>query len=242
MKIIPAIDLLNENVVRLTQGKYTESKIYSDDPSKVASNWISKGAELIHVVDLDGAKKGEPVNLKTVEEIIKNTNANIQLGGGIRNIDDVNKVLDIGVKRIVLGTSAVTDKTFAENCIKRYGNDKIIFSVDTRNEKVLTEGWELDSGVTLSEMIRNFTDIGLKTMIYTDVVKDGMLKGPNVESIELVLKSTDLEIIAAGGVATIEDIKQLKKLEKKGLWGVIVGKALYEVNFDLEEAIKIAEG
>ncbi len=241
MLIIPAIDLLDGKVVRLEQGDYQRVKVYSETPVEVAKAWKGKGAKLLHIVDLDGARDGKPKNLDSVEKIIKETSAEVELGGGIRDIETIEKVFTIGVSRAILGTAAICKRNFARKCITKYSGERIIFSLDARNKQVFSEGWGLDSGYALTDLIKEFEPMGPKRIIYTDITKDGMMCGPNIQGIKDVLKSTNLEVIASGGVSGIDDVKKLKTLEPKGLKGVIIGKALYEGKIDLEKAIEIGE-
>ncbi len=241
MLIIPAIDLLDGKVVRLEQGSYQRVKVYSENPIEVARRWKDKGASLIHIVDLDGARDGKPKNLESVEKIIKTIDIEVELGGGIRDFETIEKVFDIGVSKAVLGTAAITKRNFSRKCIAKYSGEKIIFSLDAKNKQVFSEGWGLDSGYALNDLIKEFEPMGLKRMIYTDIMKDGMMTGPNVQGIKDVLKATNLEVIASGGISGIDDIKRLKMLEGDGLKGVIIGKALYEGRIDLAQAIEKAE-
>jgi len=240
MLVIPAIDLLDGRVVRLEQGSYQKVKVYSESPVEAAKRWEECGAELIHVVDLDGARYGKPKNLKKVEEILNSIKIDIEFGGGIRNKDTVEEIFNIGISKIILGTAAINERHFAQGLIAKYGSDKIIFSLDARSNNVFTKGWELNSGYNLKDLLKIFELSGLKHIIYTDILKDGTLSGPNIEGIRKILNSTNLDLIASGGISSIDDIKMLKELEAEGLKGVIIGKALYEGKIDLKEAIQIA--
>ncbi len=241
MLIIPAIDLLDGKVVRLEQGNYQRVKVYSEDPIEIARRWKDKGAGLIHIVDLDGARDGKPKNLESVGEIIKTIGIDVELGGGIRNFETIEKVFDIGASKAVLGTAAIIKRNFSHKCITKYSGEKIIFSLDAKNKQVFSDGWGLDSGYVLNDLIKEFDSMGLKRIIYTDIMKDGMMTGPNMQGIKDVLKATNLEVIASGGISSIDDIKRLKMLEGDGLEGVIIGKALYEGRIDLAQAIEEAE-
>ncbi len=239
MLIIPAIDIKDGCVVRFIQGRL-DKKIYSRDPVKTAKHWAKQGAKLIHVVDLDGAFSGIPKNLGAVKQIAKAVDVPIQFGGGIRNIGMVEKLLAFGIRRIILGTKAAEDRNFLKKAFKKF-KDKIIVSIDTKAERVLTKGWQSSYGKTdILKFAHSLKDIGFKQVIYTDVLKDGTLKGPNIKGTRNLLKETGLNVIASGGISSLNDIQRLKLLEKKGLVGVIIGKALYEGRFTLAEALKLS--
>ena len=244
MLIIPAIDLLDVKVVRLEQGDYRRLKVYSEKPIEVAGRWKDKGADLIHIVDLDGARDGKPKNLESVEKIIRTTGVEVELGGGIRDLATIKDILDLGVSRVVLGTAVIKNEEFSRECILQYGVEKITFSVDMKNKEVLMEGWKIESGYTFHSLLTRFQLVGLKRMIYTDVLTDGTLKGPNIEGIYDILVSTSLDLIVSGGISGVDDIrriKNLKRVDNKRVSGIIIGKALYEGRIDLAEAIQVAE-
>jgi len=238
MEIIPAIDILQGKVVRLTRGDYNKVKVYSEDAADVAFNFAAKGADLIHVVDLEGAKEGHPVNLETVKKILNKVPVRIELGGGIRDLETIYNILEMGVERVVLGSAVYKDPDFGRNCIEEFG-DKIAIGLDVKNKNIAVEGWTKEIKDPMTEIIAKFESLGLKRIIYTDVLKDGMMEGPNIEGLTEVLKNTKMEVIASGGVAAIKDILNLKKLEVKGLTGVIIGKAIYEGSIKLEEAVNV---
>ena len=238
MLIIPAIDLKDGCVVRYVQGA-RDKKIYSNDPLKTAKHWVKQGAQFLHIVDLDGAFTGTPKNIDIVKEIVKNIPIPVEFGGGARNINIINTLLTCGVKRVALGTKAVLDKAFLKRAFKEF-KDKIIVSIDAKNGIVVTEGWKSAGKKTdllsFGEYLKN---LGFKQVIYTDTLKDGMLSGPNIKAVRGLLKRTGLKVIVSGGVSSLEDILKLKKLEKSGVTGVIIGKALYEGKFTLSQAIKL---
>jgi len=240
MLIIPAIDLQDGCVVRLVQGK-SDKKIYSRDPVKTAKHWIKQGAQFLHIVDLDGATTGTPKNLDIVKNIAANVDVPIEFGGGVRNIEIIRLLLkECGIKRVVLGTKAVLDSAFLKKVYKEF-NDRIIVSIDAKQETVLTKGWRsAEKGINVVEFANTLKDLGFKQIIYTDTMKDGTLTGPNIKAIKALLKETGLKVIASGGISVLDDIFKLKKLEKQGVSGVIVGKALYEGKFTLAEAIKLS--
>lgn len=239
MLIIPAIDLRGGKVVRLFQGKFSEEKVYSSDPLKVAKRWARQGAQFLHVVDLDGALSGTPKNLKAVKEIVNKAGIPIEFGGGIRDLKTILEVLDLGSERVILGTKAASDARFLKKAWKKFG-EKIIVSIDAKAAKVLTQGWSSGVAKTTLDFAAELKEMGFKQVIYTDISRDGALCGPNIKGIKELLEETGLNVIASGGVSALEDLLKLKKLEKQGLAGAIVGKALYESRFTLTEALKIS--
>lgn len=239
MLIIPAIDIKDGWVVRYVQGRL-DKKIYSRDPVKTARHWVKQGAKLIHLVDLDGAFTGKPKNLDTAKQIVKALDVPVQFGGGVRNMGMIERLLSFGVKRVILGTKAAQDEAFLKKAFKKF-KDKIIVSIDTKDGRVLTKGWQAGSRNTdMLKFARVLKKIGFKQAIYTDVLKDGTLKGPNIKGLKKLLKESNLNVIASGGVSSLNDIQKLKVLEKKGVSGVIIGKALYEGRFTLSEALRLS--
>ena len=238
MLIIPAIDLQGGSVVRLVQG-YKEKKVYSQDPVKVAKFWVKQGAKFLHIVDLDGAFSGTPKNLKIVKEIVRAIKIPVEFGGGVRSIDAIKSILKLGVARVVLGTRAVEDKEFLKKAFVKF-KDQIIVGVDAKEDKVMVKGWKTGyKNTDALEFSLYLKEIGFKELIYTDTLKDGTLSGPNIGELKKLLKITGLKVIASGGVAKLGDLDRLRKLEKEGLSGVIIGKALYEGRFTLPQALKI---
>lgn len=240
MLIIPAIDIRGGKVVRLTQGAYDKEMVYSGSPADMAKRWQDAGAEIIHVVDLDGAKEGRPVNLAAVEELTSVVRVKVEFGGGIRNERDVEDVFTSGVSMAVIGTKA-SEKKFLSGIVSKYGK-RIVAGIDSRDGKVYTKGWLGRSDTTVAGMIKMLEKYGIERINYTDISRDGMLEGPNTEGIKALLSKTKLKIVAAGGISSLDDIKRLKELEREGLMGAIIGKALYEGRVDLKEAIEIAKG
>jgi len=236
MKIIPAIDLIDGKTVRLKQGEYDRKMVYDISPVEAARKWADMGAELIHVVDLDGARDGRPVNLDVTEKIVKAVKVPVETGGGYRTKEHVVSALDRGVSRVVLGSRVFTDVSFARKIAEEL-KDKIIFSLDVKNFRPSVDGWKNTVDIDISTVTGWFSDFGVKEIIYTDIKNDGMLAGPDMEGLETFLASSGLRIISAGGVKTVEHIKALKQLEAKGLSGVIIGRALYEGTIDLKEAV-----
>lgn len=239
MLIIPAIDLKDGCVVRFVQGK-SNKKVYSRDPLKVAKHWVKQGAKFLHIVDLDGAFTGIPKNLEAVKEIAKQIKIPIEFGGGIRSIGSIESVLEAGVARVVLGTKAVEDKVFLARAFKKFKN-KIIVGVDAKNGLTMVRGWKSGyKNTDAGEFSLYLKKLGFNELIYTDTLKDGTLTGPNIKELKKLLKLTGLKIIASGGISCLEDLNKLKSLEKEGLAGVIVGKALYEGKFTLPQALKFS--
>lgn len=240
MLVIPAIDIRAGKVVRLFQGKYEEETVYSHDPVDIAKNWQDKGAMFIHIVDLDGALMGELKNIEVVEEIVKSITIPVELGGGIRKIDDINIVLDKGVSRVVLGTMAFRDEQFIKEAVSEF-NEKIVISIDAKDEKVATDGWRTTEQVLATELAKKIEKLNPGGIIYTDISRDGTLTGPNIDGITQMLAATNIPLIASGGVSCLEDIESLKSLKAERLVGVIVGKALYEGKIDLAQAIELVK-
>lgn len=238
MKVIPAVDIKGGKVVRLTQGLAESETVYSPSPVIMAEKWDSFGVELIHVVDLDGAFRGKFKNLNLVKAMVDTVKAKIELGGGIRDMETIKKVLDAGVAKVCIGTKAL-DKKFLGLISDSKFKDRIVVSIDAKAGIVHTKGWVTKTGVKAVDLAREVASAGIKTINYTDISKDGMLEGPNIESLKELLKISKSDIVAAGGISSIEDVKLLKSLEKDGLKGMIIGKALYENKIDLKEAIKI---
>lgn len=239
MLIIPAIDLQDGCVVRFVQGKLNK-KIYSRDPLKAAKHWVKQGAKLIHVVDLDGAFTGQQKNLKIVKEIAAGVSVPIEFGGGVRKIEIIRDLLQAGIRRVVLGTKAVEDEVFLRKAFTEF-KEQIIVSIDAKDEDLLIKGWKsADKAKGLFAFAETLKKIGFKELIYTDTLKDGTLSGPNIKRTKELLKKTGLKVIASGGMSSLDDVVKLRKLEKDGLTGVIIGKAIYEGKFTLSEAIKLA--
>lgn len=229
MKIIPAIDIRGGNCVRLFQGDYAKETVYGTDPAAQAKAWQDAGAEIIHLVDLDGAKAGHPVNLEAIEAICKNVTIPCELGGGIRTLDDAKQVLDLGISRIILGTVACDDPTLAETFINHFGTEKIVLGIDAKNGKVATRGWIETSGTDAFSLAKKLYLFGVSRIIYTDIATDGALCGPNLNAMaNLCDLLPECKIIASGGVSGAKDIRDLQALNKENLEGVIVGKALYD--------------
>jgi len=235
MLIIPAIDIEQAKVVRFIKGRYRK-KIYSDDPVEVALRWQRQGAKLLHIVDLEGAKTGKIKNFLSLKKILSKIDIPVEFGGGIRDIATIRRLLKMKVKRVIIGTQA-KDEDFLKKVFKYFGS-KVVVSVDEGKGKVFFSGWQ-DSFKDLDtfSLIERLKRIGFEEIIYTDILRDGTLRGPNLERIKEILKQK-MKVIVSGGISSLEDIQKLKTLEKYGLQGVILGKALYEGKINLSEAIE----
>lgn len=238
MKIFPAIDLSGGCAVRLLKGDYAQKTVYSNDPVSVALKFREAGGEILHLVDLDGAKSGTATAENVVRDIVLHSGMFVELGGGIRNEETVKSYLEAGVGRIILGTAALRDRSFLEKMLSMYG-ERIAVGVDIKNGNVAVSGWTEDDGVKYSDFLDYLEKIGVKTVICTDVSKDGAMRGTNRELYAELAKKYSFRTVASGGVSTIDDIRALAKLD---IYGAIVGRALYNGAIDLGEAIKAGEG
>ena len=237
MLILPAIDLYEGKAVRLYKGDYNQMTVYSNNPAEIALDFISKGATHIHLVDLEGAKDGTTPNLETVFKIKKISSAFCEIGGGIRSMETIEKYVSNGLDRVILGTKAVEDPSFAKIAVDKYG-DKIAIGVDIKDGFVAVKGWTEKSSLDAFEFCKQMQDIGIKTLICTDISKDGAMKGTNHELYNKLSESFNMNIIASGGVSSIEDVK---RLADKDIHGAIIGKAYYTGAIDLKEAIEVAK-
>ncbi len=235
MEIIPAIDLIGGKCVRLVQGDYNQKTVYNDNALEVAKDFINSGAKLIHVVDLDGAKAGHIVNIDVIKTLCSN-NIPIEIGGGIRSFSDIDLLLNIGVKRVILGSIAVKDQNFLKEAIDKYGSDKIVLGLDCKNGYVSVHGWLENSSMKDLDMLNIFKGFGGLNVIYTDISKDGMMEGTNINELKKLIPS-NLNIIASGGVSSIDDVIKCKEI---GCSGAIIGKAYYIGKINISEAIKNA--
>lgn len=238
MLVIPAIDLAQGQCVRLQQGDMGRKTVFATDPAEVARRWEDQGAELIHVVDLDGAMQGRPANLASVAAIVKAVQVPVELGGGLRNHHDVARVLDLGVRYAIMGTSALADRPEFEYCLARFGG-AIIAGIDARDGRVAVQGWTETSDVSAVELGQQLGSLGVARIIFTDIATDGMLSGPNISSLQAMLQAVSVPLVASGGVTTLDDIRKLMLLEPAGLIGCIVGRALYSGTIVLSEAIRV---
>jgi phosphoribosylformimino-5-aminoimidazole carboxamide ribotide isomerase len=236
MQLLPAIDILNGKCVRLKQGDYARETVYADNPAEIAQHWVRNGAEYLHVVDLDGAKNKEPVNRQTVYHIVKTVGIPVEIGGGIRNEKTIQDYLDAGIDRVVIGTSALKNPDWFQKMCEQFPH-KLVLGIDARNGLVATEGWLETSQTSAIEMAKNFRDLPLAALVYTDIAKDGMMDGPNFEAMVAMQQTVPFPVIASGGVSSLNDIRTLHQL---GLPACIIGKALYEGTLQLKDALNIA--
>ncbi|MCL5040077.1 MAG: 1-(5-phosphoribosyl)-5-[(5-phosphoribosylamino)methylideneamino]imidazole-4-carboxamide isomerase [Firmicutes bacterium] len=235
MQVFAAIDLYHGEVVRLYQGDFQQETLYSSNPAEVARRWEAAGASWLHVVDLDGARSGRPQNIPALRQILQTVRVPVQVGGGLRRPEDLRQVFELGVTRVILGTAAL-EGDFLSRCLAVWGPERVRASLDIRDGKVFSAGWQEGKEIPLAVATARFLEAGLKEMIVTDVGRDGTLQGPNIPLLRLVLE-TGISVIAAGGVSSLEDLRSLKELEPEGLTGAIIGKALYDGRVDLREAI-----
>lgn len=233
MKLYPAIDLKDGNCVRLIQGDYKEITVYGTSPAEMAKKWESLGGTYLHIVDLDGAKEGKSINEGAIGDIVAAVKIPIEVGGGIRTLEDIKEQLAHGVDRVILGSAAIKNKALVKEAIETFGADKIVVGVDAKGGKVAIEGWLEVTDTTALSFCKELEAMGVKTVIYTDIAKDGMMQGPNIEETAKLVEATQLDIIASGGVSRMED---LERLEDIGVHGAIIGKALYIGVIDLKEA------
>ncbi len=237
MIILPAIDLYGGKCVRLLRGDYNHMTVYDEHPENVAKAFEQKGASEIHLVDLEGAKSGETPNLEVVKRIVKETGLNAEIGGGIRSIRVIEEYLEAGAKRVILGTAAVENTGFAEEAVKKFG-DSIAVGVDIKDGFVAVHGWTENSGYKYTEFCKKMENIGVKTLICTDISKDGAMQGTNLELYRTLKRDFNMNIIASGGVSSIDDVKNLAEI---GVYGAIIGKAYYTGAIAIEDAVRICE-
>jgi phosphoribosylformimino-5-aminoimidazole carboxamide ribotide isomerase len=239
--IYPAIDIRGGKCVRLLQGDYNQETVYGDSPVDMAKQWENQGASWIHLVDLDGAKAGKPVNDAIILEIARSVKVPVQVGGGIRNMDQVAAYLDGGVSRVILGTAAIQDKPFVEEALARYGGSRIAIGIDARNGYVATHGWLETSEVKAESLAEELAKKGAEVFIYTDIDKDGTLQGPNIAEIVGLARGAEVQVIASGGVSIMNDLRALAQYAADGVCGAIVGKALYTDRIQLADAVQEVE-
>ena len=235
MLIIPAVDIKGGKCVRLLQGRMEDETVFSDDPAAMAQRWADAGAELIHVVDLDGAFEKRPQNLDAVRNIVNTVDTPVQLGGGIRNERTVEAILELGVRRVIIGTEAIRNPQWVKRVARQYP-DQIVIGIDARDGRVAIEGWTENTAIRAVDLAKQFEDCGVAAINFTDIHRDGMQTGPNITETGRLAEAIDIPVVASGGVATIEDIKNLLPLAGVGVSGVITGKALYSGTLDFEEA------
>ena len=240
MIIYPAIDIRGGRCVRLTEGRFDAETVFADDPAEMALKWAGLGAEFLHLVDLDGALAGEGKNVPVIQRILKSVSIPVQLGGGIRNLETIEKLLELGVIRLILGSAAVKNPELVAEACKKYPGH-IAVGIDAKNGEVAIEGWGQGSGVAATELAKKMASFGVETIIYTDISRDGMLSGVNVEATAALARACGVPIIASGGVASLDDIRRVKAVEGDGVQGCIIGKAIYTGAVDLKEALALAK-
>ncbi len=238
MIVIPAIDIKNGKCVRLLQGRMDAETVFSDDPSAMGRRWENEGAQLIHIVDLDGAVGKRPVNLETIRRIIEQVNVPVQVGGGIRDLETIRMYMAQGVYRVVVGTEAIKNPELVKSACREFP-DRIVVGIDAKGGKVAIEGWTQTTEVTAIELARQFENCGVAAINFTDIERDGMRTGPNLKETEKFARAISIPVVASGGVSSIEDIKNLLPLEDAGVVGVISGRALYDGSLDLKEAMAV---
>ena len=238
MIVIPAIDIKNGKCVRLQQGRMDRETVFGEDPSAMALRWEKDGAEMIHVVDLDGAIEKMPRNLAAIKKILEAVRVPLQVGGGVRDIDTIGMYADAGVQRIIIGTEAIRNPSLVQDACKRYPG-RIVVGIDARNGLVAIEGWTETTRTQAVDLARQFEDSGVAAINFTDIHRDGMQTGPNLEATRKLAESISIPVVASGGVSTLADIRNLIPLEPFGVIGVITGKALYAGTLDLKEAIAL---
>ncbi len=239
MIVIPAVDIFQGKVVRLKQGNFNNIKIYGNSPLEYALKWEKQGAKRIHIVDLEGAKTGSIKNLDIITSICKALKIPVEVGGGIRDVSTIDTLLKSGVKWVIIGTQACASSDFLKQVYSEFG-ERIIVSIDAKDDNVAVQGWQKESEFTVEDIIGKVENIGVRTVVYTDISRDGMLTGPNSEKLRNLVNRKTVKVIASGGISCLDDIEKLASI--KDLTGVIVGKALYEKRFDFKEAIKLASG
>ncbi len=238
MIVIPAVDIKDGRCVRLLQGRMDAETVFSDDPAAMAARWEKAGAELIHVVDLNGAVGKRPENLDAIQKILDTVEADIQVGGGIRNEETVGMYLDLGVARVVIGTEAIRNPEMVRRICKSYPG-RIVVGIDARDGRVAIEGWTETTDTDAADLARELEDAGVAAINFTDIHRDGMETGPNIEATQKLAEAISIPVVASGGVSTIKDIENLLPLEASGVVGIITGRALYSGTLDLARAIRL---
>ncbi|MCI6283122.1 1-(5-phosphoribosyl)-5-[(5-phosphoribosylamino)methylideneamino]imidazole-4-carboxamide isomerase [Selenomonas sp.] len=239
MKIYPAIDIRGGKCVRLFKGDFAQETVFSDSPAAMAKQWESEGAEYLHLVDLDGARAGRPENLATVKDILAAVTIPVELGGGIRTMENIDEVLALGVRRVILGSVAVRDPELVCEACAKYG-DRIVVGIDAKDGIVAVDGWGVSGDVDVITLAKKMKDAGVRTIIYTDISRDGTLSGVNVEATAKLARESGVDVVASGGVKDLADIRALLPYADDGIEGVIVGKSIYTGSLDLRKAIALA--
>ena len=241
MIVIPAVDIKDGRCVRLLQGRMEDETVYSDNPWKMALRWQKEGASVLHIVDLNGAFEGRGVNDPAVREILERVDMLTELGGGVRDMARIDSLLAMGIGRVILGTAAVENPRLVRKALDRYGPEKVIVGIDARSGMVATRGWATDGGRQAVKLGLEMKALGVERIVYTDIARDGMLVGPNIAETERMARETGLRVTASGGVSSLADIRALKQIEPSGVDSVITGKAIYEGQLNLREAIESAQ-
>ncbi|MBR4694978.1 MAG: 1-(5-phosphoribosyl)-5-[Selenomonadaceae bacterium] len=242
MIIFPAIDIRGGKCVRLFKGDFKQETVFSDHPEDMARKWQSQGAEFLHLVDLDGALAGKSGNLPAVRDILSAIDIPAELGGGIRTMENIEDVLSMGICRVILGSVAVRNPALVKEACAEFGGDRVVVGIDAKDGIVAVDGWGVSGDMRAEELAKRMAEVGVATIIYTDISRDGTLSGVNVEATAELARGSGVKVIASGGVKSLEDIRRLKPYEKDGIEGVIVGKSIYTGSLDLEKAIEIAKG
>ena len=234
MKIFPAIDIKDKKCVRLVKGDFDNKTEYQMSPIEQAGKYIDHGFKNLHIVDLDGALTGETINLDIIKNIVSKFDVNIEVGGGVRNFDSIQKYTDVGVEKVILGSAAINDKEFLENACKKFPN-KIALGLDAKDGYLAVSGWKKNSNLKTLDFLKEVNEYGVSRLIYTDINKDGMKTSPNFEGTEKIANNSNFPVIISGGVSSIDDIKKAKNLNSKNIEGIIVGKAIYDGDIKLED-------
>jgi phosphoribosylformimino-5-aminoimidazole carboxamide ribotide isomerase len=242
MRLLPAIDIQGGRCVRLRRGDFADSTVFGDDPVAMARFWVAEGARFLHLVDLDGAREGTPRNFDLIRAIAEAVPIPVEAGGGLRGEAALELFRQSRVAKAVLGTSAVEDKTFLERALAVLGSDRVVVAVDAERGMVKTQGWQEQSGVSAIDLVRELEAKGVREILYTDISRDGMMGSVNLEGLRELAENSSVEIIASGGVTSLDDLRALKVLEPLGITGVIAGRALYEKRFTVAEALEILDG
>jgi len=238
MKILPAIDIKDGKCVRLLKGDFNQLTEYKKSPVEQAQEFSKLGFKNIHIIDLDGALKGELINKQIIKEIIKKSNVNIQVGGGIRSLESIEEWINVGVEKVIIGTFAVENPNLLKEACKKHKN-KIALALDVRNDRIAVSGWRNQTEILASDFLKKIRDFGIARIIYTDIDRDGTMKGPNTQSVLKLFENINIPIIISGGISSISDILKIKKMKFKNIEGVIVGKAIYDSLIDIKELSKI---
>ena len=240
MIVFPAIDIRGGNCVRLFQGDFNKETVYSSNPEEMAQQWEAEGAKYLHIVDLDGARAGAPVNIFIIKKILETVKIPIEVGGGIRSLDNIYDLLDLGVDRVILGSAAIDNPELVRQAAREF-EEGVIVGIDAKNGKVAVHGWDYTSDISSEDLATRIGDAGISTIIFTDIGRDGTLSGVNAERFANIAIRSGISVIASGGVGSLDDIKALKKYERDGVGGVILGKSIYTGAISLSDAIAVAE-